>query len=213
MIAADAHSPLERVRKKLEDTFGRFELSQTPEPLIDLPEERLVKTLSDAIEKHRVVEIEYLKEGEDVPLTRRIEPYSFERELPVWRVHTWDLTRHQARTYRLDRMREARLTTATFVPREGFDPLYLQDTRVARVWHSPAIARWKVERGARPLTDKAAVRELTFGTEDWLISEVFADRGETVVLEPAALRPAIAKRATALARELGVSRTRSRTRS
>ncbi len=210
MIAADAHSPLERVRKKLEDTFGRFELSQTPEPLVDLPEERLVKTLSDAIEKHRVVEIEYLKEGEDVPLTRRIEPYSFERELPVWRVHTWDLTRDQARTYRLDRMREARLTAETFVPREGFDPLYLQDTRVARVWHSPAIARWKVERGARPLTDKAAVRELTFGTEDWLVSEVFADRGETVVLEPAALRPAIAKRATALARELGVSRTRSR---
>jgi proteasome accessory factor C len=210
MIAADAHSPLERVRKKLEDTFGRFELSQTPEPLVDLPEERLVKTLSNAIEKHRVVEIEYLKEGEDVPLTRRIEPYSFERELPVWRVHTWDLTRDQARTYRLDRMREARLTTETFVPREGFDPLYLQDTRVARVWHSPAIARWKVERGARPLTDKAAVRELTFGTEDWLVSEVFADRGETVVLEPAALRPAIAKRATALARELGVSRTRGR---
>ena len=210
MIAADAHSPLERVRKKLEDTFGRFELSQTPEPLVDLPEERLVKTLSDAIEKHRVVEIEYLKEGEDVPLTRRIEPYSFERELPVWRVHTWDLTRDQARTYRLDRMREARLTAETFVPREGFDPLYLQDTRVAQVWHSPAIARWKVERGARPLTDKAAVRELTFGTEDWLVGEVFADRGETVVLEPAALRPAIAKRATALARELGVSRTRGR---
>src|SRR3990170_1079103 len=210
MIAADAHSPLERVRKKLEDTFGRFELSQTPEPLIDLPEERLVKTLSVAIEKHRVVEIEYLKEGEGVPLTRRIEPYSFERELPVWRVHTWDLTRDQARTYRLDRMREARLTTDTFVPREGFDPLYLQDTRVARVWHSPAIARWKVERGARPLTDKAAVRELTFGTEDWLVGGGFADRGETVVLEPTALRPAIAKRATALARGLGVSRTRGR---
>src|SRR5205085_5108747 len=32
MIAADAHTPLDRVRRKLEDTFGEFELAQTPEP-------------------------------------------------------------------------------------------------------------------------------------------------------------------------------------
>ena len=32
MIAADAHSPLDRVRAKLEETFGEFELAQTPEP-------------------------------------------------------------------------------------------------------------------------------------------------------------------------------------
>ena len=32
LIAAEAHRPLDRVRKKLEDTFGEFELSQTPEP-------------------------------------------------------------------------------------------------------------------------------------------------------------------------------------
>ena len=30
MIAADAHTPLERVRRKLEETFGAFELTQTP---------------------------------------------------------------------------------------------------------------------------------------------------------------------------------------
>ena len=32
MIAADAHTPLSRVRKKLEETFGQFELARTPEP-------------------------------------------------------------------------------------------------------------------------------------------------------------------------------------
>ena len=31
-IAADAHTPLERVRRKLEETFGQFELAQTPRP-------------------------------------------------------------------------------------------------------------------------------------------------------------------------------------
>ena len=32
MIAAEAHTPLDRVRRKLEETFGQFELAQTPEP-------------------------------------------------------------------------------------------------------------------------------------------------------------------------------------
>ena len=34
MIAADAHTPLERVRRKLEETFGEFDLGQTAEPQV-----------------------------------------------------------------------------------------------------------------------------------------------------------------------------------
>ena len=86
-IAAEAHTPLDRVRRKLEETFGQFELAQTPAPLVRDAEEELVRTLSEAVDKRRVVEIEYLKEGDEAPTTRAIEPYSFERELPVWRVH------------------------------------------------------------------------------------------------------------------------------
>ena len=46
-------------------------------------------------------------------------------------------------------------------------------------------------RARRPAADRQSgrPRTLTFGTEEWLVSEIFADRGETVVLEPAALRP------------------------
>src|SRR5262245_32258904 len=89
-IAADSHQTLARVRKKLEETFGEFELAQTPAPRVADDEEKLVRTLSDGAEKRRLVEIEYLKEGDDTPSVRTVEPYSFERELPVWRVHTWD---------------------------------------------------------------------------------------------------------------------------
>ena len=112
-----------------------------------------MRTLSDAVEKRRVVEIEYLKEGDETPTTRSVEPYSFVRELPVWRVHTWDRTADGPRTYRLDRMRSARLTDESFEPREGFDPSYLTEPRLARLWHSPVVARWKVERGA-PAADR-----------------------------------------------------------
>jgi proteasome accessory factor C len=209
-IAADSHKTLARVRKKLEDTFGQFELAQTPAPRVADDEEKLVRTLSEAAEKRRLVEIEYLKEGEETPSVRLIEPYSFERELPVWRVHTWDRTVDGPRTYRLDRMRSATLRDEAFEPRDGFDPNYLNEPRIARVLHSPVIARWKVERGARALTDKSAVADLSYKTEEWLLSEVLADAGETVVLEPAEMRRVVAARAKQLGAELGLSRVRRR---
>ncbi len=201
-IAADAHTKLVRVRKKLEETFGRFDLNATPEPRVESDEEALVKVLSDGSEKHRVVQLEYLKEGDDKPTLRRVEPYTIERELPVWRVHTWDQTVDGARTFRLDRMRSAELTDEPFEPREGFDPSYLRNPRVARLLHSPAVARWKLERGAQPLTDGSAVALVPYKTEDWLLSEVLADRGETVVVEPQKLRDVVARRARRLQREL-----------
>ena len=129
----------------------------------------------------------------------------------MWRVHTWDRTSGGARTYRLDRMRSALLSDETFEPREGFDPNYLRDPRLARVWYSQKVAPWKLERGARPLTDKSALADVAFKTEDWIVGEILQDRGEAVILEPADLRSSIAKRAGQLARELKVSRVRAKT--
>jgi proteasome accessory factor C len=202
-IAAEAHTPLKRVRRKLEETFGRFDLAGTPEPRVASDEEALVKVLSEGAEKRRIVELEYLKDGDESPTLRRVEPYTIERELPVWRVHTWDRTVDAARTFRLDRMRSATLTDESFEPRDGFDPSYLRNPRMARLLHAPAIARWKLERGARPLTDGSAIADIPYKTEDWLLSEVLADRGETVVLEPQRLREIVAKRARRLQRETG----------
>jgi len=209
MIAAEAHTPLARVRKKLEDTFGEFDLAQTSEPDTG-SEEELISTFQKAIETQHVVEIEYLKEGEDEPYTRLVEPYSFMRELPNWRVHTWDQTVTGPRTYRLDRMRSARLTRERFEPRPDFDPNYLREGLVANVWYSPEIARWEVEKGfAHPLRDGAALGERAVGSMAWLIGEIFYLRGEAVVLEPRDLRQRIAARARELAQELGVSRLRA----
>ncbi|HSC93216.1 MAG TPA: WYL domain-containing protein [Gaiellaceae bacterium] len=208
MVAAGAHTPLDRVRRKLEETFGEFQLAQTPEPHEGTEEERLVVLFSGAIRDHRLVEIEYLKEGETEASTRLVEPYKLERELPNWRVHTWDRTRDAERSFRLDRMRSARLAKETFEPRAGFEPLTLRGARTARIWYSPVIARWQVEKGARPLADGAALDDRAVGSPEWLVGEVFAHRGEAVVLEPPDLRERIAARARELARELGVDRLR-----
>jgi proteasome accessory factor BC len=207
-IAAQVHTPLDRVRKKLEDTFGQFEDHQTPEQRSGADEEELVATLSDAIEERRVVAIEYLKEGEETPKERLIEPYSLERVLPHWLIHTWDRSSNGERSFRLDRMRSAQMTDETFEPREGFDPHFLEDTRQVRVRYAKPIARYRVERGAVRLTDGSAVANLRVGTRDWLIGEILADRGDAVVIEPEDLRPAIAKRAARLLRDLKLSRVK-----
>jgi proteasome accessory factor C len=209
LIAAEAHRPLDRVRKKLEETFGEFELSRTPEPHIGGPEEGLVATLTDAIRRRRLVEIEYLKEEEDTPTAHIVEPYSIERRLPHWYVHTWDRTRDDERSFRLDRMRSATLADAEFEPRDGFEPGVLTGALVARVLYSPAVARWEVERGARLLTDGSAMHEQTVGSAEWLVGEILRYRGEAELLEPPELRRRIAQRARALARELGVIRLRA----
>jgi proteasome accessory factor C len=105
-------------------------------------------------------------------------------------------------------MRSARLTEETFEPREGFDPHFLADTRQVRVRYAKPVARYRVERGAVRLTDGSALATLRVGNGDWLIGEILADRGDAVVLEPADLRPAIAKRAAQLLRELKLTRVK-----
>ena len=205
MIAADAHTPLERVRRKLEETFGEFELPQTPEPDVPRAEEDFVSTFSDAIRDRKLVAIEYQKGGEKEPTTRLIEPYQLERELPYWYVHAYDRSSDASRSFRLDRIRSAKKQRERFERRPEFDPQRFGGTQTVRIWYSPEVARWEVERGATPLADGSAVRETPAG-EDWLIGEILSFRGEAVVLEPAEFRKSVATRAKELARELNVSR-------
>lgn len=199
MIAAEAHTPLERVRRKLEETFGRFELQETPEPAVGQPEEDLIATLSEAIDKHRVAEIEYLAVGGSTSV-RTVEPHALERELPHWYVHTWDRTKDAIRSFRLDRMKNAALLDETFEPRPWLAPSRLEEARSAQVWYSSTVARWRVERGATPLTDGSAIEELRVGSPEWLVGEVLSNRGEAVVLEPGDLRERVHKRARQLLR-------------
>ena len=199
MIAADAAPPLDRVRAKLEETFGEFELAQTPEPHVQRAEEDLVATLSHGLRERRLVEIEYLKGGEDEVSTHLVEPYSLERRLPYWYVHTWDRTRDAERSFRLDRMRSARIQRAHFEPREGFDPHELRDARTARIWYSQ-LSRAGRSRRARACSRTARpLAERPVGSPEWLMGEILSYRGEAVVLEPPELRREIAERAKAVA--------------
>jgi proteasome accessory factor BC len=209
MIAAEAHTPLERVRKKLEQTFGEFDLPEPREQEAGSSQEELIRAFTEAITARRVVEIEYAKpEGETV--TRLIEPYALERELPWWYVHSWDLTAEAQRSFRLDRIRRAEALEENFEPRPGFEPRKLADVGIARVLFSPEVARWRIERGAAPLARGYALEDLRFGGADWLVGEILSYRGEAELLEPSGLRSEVLTRAKRLKAALAKKPVRAR---
>ena len=197
MIAAEAQTPLERVRKKLEETFGEFAMPEPAEAEAGSEEEQLIRTLSQAIREQRLVEIEYVAVGEETSV-RLIEPHALERELPWWYVHSWDRTRDAQRSFRLDRMRRATLQKESFDPRPGLEPRKLRDVRVAKVLFDPEVARWRIERGALPLAKGYALEEVGVGGTDWFVGEILSHRGFAEVLEPEDLRTEVAARAKKL---------------
>jgi proteasome accessory factor BC len=210
MIAAEAQTPLERVRRKLEETFGEFDLPERPpEPEAGTDEERLIRTFSQAIREQRLVEIEYVAVGEQTS-TRVVEPHALERELPWWYVHSWDRTKDGQRSFRLDRMRGATLLDETFEARPGLEPRKLRDVTIARVLFDPEVARWRLERGAVPLQKGYALEELGVGGSDWLVGEILSHRGFAEVLEPQNLRAAVAARAKKLRGALAKRPARAR---
>jgi proteasome accessory factor BC len=196
-IAAQANTQLDRVRQKLADTFGEFDVEEPPDRIALSEEEGLIATLSKAIAEHRVVEIEYTAVGEETSV-RVIEPHALERELPWWYVHSWDRTRDAQRSFRLDRMRRAELLEESFEPRGEVVPQKLRDVSTARVLFSPVVGRWRVERGAQPLAKGFALEEVRFGSLDWLVGEILSYRGEAEVLEPVELRREVLQRAKRL---------------
>jgi proteasome accessory factor C len=208
-IAAQANTQLDRVRQKLADTFGEFDVEDPPDRIALSEEEGLIATLSKAIAEHRVVEIEYTAVGEETSV-RVIEPHALERELPWWYVHSWDRTRDAQRSFRLDRMRRAELLEKSFEPRGEVVPQKLRDVSTARVLFSPAVGRWRVERGAQPLAKGYALEEVRFGSLDWLVGEILSYRGEAEVLEPLELRREVLQRAKRLKSLLGKKPARAR---
>lgn len=211
MIAAESDTPLERVRRKLEETFGEFDLAQTPEPLAGSAED-LVATLARGIRSRRLVEIEYLKEGEEMASRRLVEPHGIERRLPHWYVHTFDRTADGERSFRLDRMRSAVLTETHFEPREEFEPGEFRGARVATILYAAGETAWRrLERGgAIALDDGTALAITPVGSTDWLVQEILDHRGDAIVVEPADLRVLVARRAAALVKELGLARVKAK---
>jgi proteasome accessory factor BC len=163
----------------------------------------VVRTVNDAIERRRVLELHYYKENEDEFVKREVEPYQLVSGPEGWYLGCYDIRKADTRHFRLDRMKEARLTRRSFEPREGTDERLAEQewlvhgevgsAGVARVWVSPDRARWLREERTvvEELADESVVVELPYGSPDWLVREILKGVGDLVVLEPEDARKAV----------------------
>src|SRR3954467_13968134 len=169
----------------------------------------VARLVNQAIAKSRVLEISYYKENEDKLTDRRVEPYRLENGREGWYVECYDLTKEGVRHFKLDRVKEARLSEETFEPRPEVEEFAgvegwmthgeVPTAEVARVWVSPERARWLREERTvvEELADGAVVVELPYAGKPWLVREILRGAGDLVVLEPKDAREAIAKEAEA----------------
>ncbi len=164
---------------------------------------KVVRTVNDAIERRRVLELHYYKENEDEFIKREVEPYRLVSGPEGWYLGCYDLGRDDTRHFRLDRMKEAKLTRRSFEPREGVEERLdeqewlvrgeVGSAGVARVWVSPERARWLREERTvvEELADHAVVVELPYGSSDWLVREILKGVGDLVVLAPEDARKSV----------------------
>ena len=66
--------------------------------------------INRAIADSKVLEFSYYKENEDELTTRRIEPYRLQNGPEGWYVESYDLKKDGVRHFKLERIKEAKLT-------------------------------------------------------------------------------------------------------
>jgi predicted DNA-binding transcriptional regulator YafY len=163
----------------------------------------VARSVNEAIAERQVLELHYYKENEDQFTKRQVEPYRLENGKEGWYVECYDLGRNALRHFKLDRIKEAKLSGERFEPRPEVEEMagvegWMTDgevptANVARVWVSPERARWLREERTvvEELADGAVVVEVPYAGTSWLVREILRGAGDLVVLEPEDAREAI----------------------
>jgi proteasome accessory factor BC len=194
---------LQSARRKITKALGHDPSEEGLEIARLGDDSEIVRTVNKAIAERRVLEIHYYKENEDQFTKREVEAYRLANGPEGWYVGCWDLGRDDVRHFRLDRIKEAKLTGRGFEARPEVEEMpgleswltdgEVDDAKVARVWVSPERARWiREERTViEELADGAVTVELPYAGAAWLIREVLKGAGDLVVLEPEDAREAV----------------------
>jgi proteasome accessory factor BC len=194
---------LATARQKIVAALGHDPSQEGLEIAPGRDDSHVVRTVNEAIHLHRILELHYYKENEDEFVKREVEPYQLVNGPEGWYLGCYDVRRSDTRHFRLDRMKEARMTDKEFEPREGIEERLAEQewlahgevasAGVARVWVAPERARWLREERTvvEELSDGAVVVEVPYGSTDWLVREILKGAGDLVALEPDDAREAV----------------------
>ncbi|MDN5759486.1 MAG: YafY family transcriptional regulator [Tomitella sp.] len=90
-------------------------MTRTPRQERIAPDPGMMLTLAEGVDRRRVLDLRYLSRG-NVSTRREVHPYGLVTHSGRWYLVAFDLGRQEERTFRVDRIRTARLLSTTFAP-------------------------------------------------------------------------------------------------
>lgn len=187
-----------------EDALTRIEAADLrPDPA------GIREALALALEYRESCSIRYMRPGADAAEDRIVRPYALVQGEGAWYLLAWCQVAGDVRTFRVDRVLEAKPTGESYRIPADFDPeAYIQGGRVFRadrcleveVRYSPAVARWIAEReGADPAPDGSLTVTYQVADPHWIVGQVLRYGPDAEVLGPEEVREWVRGAAEAMA--------------
>jgi predicted DNA-binding transcriptional regulator YafY len=208
----------ERLARRLDAVLGSVAFTASP-PETAAPQSAVLLPIADAVRHHRPISIRYTA-GDGRRSDRTLHPYGLVVHSGRWYVTGLDLGIHEDRTFRLDRIADARTLPGSFEPPADVDPVdrvlsgfatadYRHEV-IVRIQGTPEQIRTRLPAGTAtvgdPTPDGSWRRvELRVERLDWLPGVLAALDLPFVVERPDELRDlvlALADRLAASARRL-----------
>jgi proteasome accessory factor BC len=174
------------------------------------PDHEVIEAIRHGIRDRRVLDLEYLTKGRLEVTTRQVEPYLLFRGQEAWYLEAYCLLAQAQRTFKLERIRSARLTGLTYTPRPEVD---LTSGRSGQAFIPGDVATWSTvrfeprwlrhleDRGVEFVTlpDGRLEARIPYADEGWMAYDVLRLLGEAVLERPRSARDRIKELAAALA--------------
>jgi len=181
--------------------FDAKALEHTIRTAVSTHDTSVFETLARATRDADVVELEYGSAGSESTTVREVEPRSVFAQRGAWYLSAWCRLSDSWRTFRLDRVRSARLTGESF-DREarGASPdvtagFGLEDSPVARLRFSSdepfAHREWPGSKVVSGPEAASVEIEVPYSGTGWIARQVVARLGGVEVVEPAEVRAAV----------------------
>jgi proteasome accessory factor BC len=202
---------LSPIRQKIAALVGESPADATV-VLDDLlhPDHEVIEAVRCGIRDRQVLELEYLTKGRLEVTTRQVEPYLLFRGQEAWYLEAFCLLAQAQRTFKLERIRSARATEATYLPRPEMD---LASGRSGQAFTPGEVATWSTvrfqprwlrhleDRGVEfvALADGRLEARIPYADEGWMAYDVLRFLGEAVLERPQSARDRIRELAAVLA--------------
>ncbi len=165
--------------------------------------EEVVSLLLRACEEQRVVDMEYYSYGRGELTRRQVHPLSMEFGMGHWYLHAWDGMSGEVRVFRVDRIKDLRVTEERFHPHaeagaeKGAPAAPLSGEITVELRFSPTLAAWAKEQplfSERREEGDHLVCTLRTDNLSWLERELLRWGTEVEVLRPPELRQRLRRR-------------------